>query len=120
MADVFPPAGVVLGEPDWGFKENPEAKVDVITLGDGYESREPVGLNHITDVYDLTWSSLDPAPARQAHLFLRARLKWKAILWTHPITKEVIKVVPQSCSLTYDIYNNAVLTATLKRDYNPG
>lgn len=120
MADLFPPAGVVLGAPDWGFKETPEANVDVITLGDGYESREPVGINHIKDAFEPTWSSLEPAAALAAYQFLRERLKWKAVMWTHPVTGVLTKVVPQTVDLTYDTYNNAVLNVSFKQDHNPG
>lgn len=118
--DVFPPAGVELGTPDWGFKESPEADVDVIPLGDGYESREPKGLNWIKDSYEPTWSSLETAPAQQAYEFLRARLKLKAVMWNHPVTGQPVKVVPQAVSINYDTYNNAILSVTFKRDHNPG
>lgn len=120
MADIFPPGEIDLGTPDWGFAESPEANVNVQRLGDGYESREPIGLNHIKDSYSPTWSFLEPEPARAAYKFIRERLLWKAVLWTHPITGEALKVVPQTVNLTYDEYNNAVLAISFKRDYNPG
>lgn len=117
--DVFPPADVEIGTPDWGFSDNPEANVNVITLGDGYVSREPIGLNHITNTYSPNWSSLDPVEAGKAYEFLFPRLKWKPFKWVHPVTQVQLQVTVEAVSLTYDEFNNAVLAATFKTDHNP-
>lgn len=120
MADVFPPPGVDLGTPDWGFKDEPDANVEVSNFGDGYAARELIGLNAITDKWNPTWSSADVQPAMMAFDFLKPRLKWNPVLWTHPITGVVYKVICQSLSLTYDQWNNAVLEVQFERDFNPG
>ena len=120
MADVFPPVGIDLPTPDWGFKETPDVEVSVNKLGDGYESRELIGLNPVKKTYEPEWSVLDEAVAQAAYEFILARLKWKAVLWTHPVTGVVLKVVAQSVSITYDTFNNAVLSITFKTDHNPG
>lgn len=120
MADLFPPAGVVIGNPDYGFKETPETNATVITLGDGYESREAVGLNPTKTTYSPVWSNLLPGPAQAAYEFLKARLKVNAVNWVHPVTGVTLKVVPQDVDINYDDYNNAVLNVTFKTDHNPG
>jgi len=120
MADVFPPVGLDLGTPDWGFKESPDAEVEVSKLGDGYESRELIGLNPIKKTYEPVWSYLTEEVAQAAYDFITARLKWKAVLWTHPVTGVVLKVVPLAVDITYDTFDNAVLNITFKTDHNPG
>lgn len=117
--DVFPPAGVDLGTPDWGFQQSPDADVDVYNLGDGYEMREPKGLNWLKETFNPSWSSLDPAIGLSAFNFLKARLKWKAMSFTHPVTGVVYKVTCQTVSLNYDQWNNAILNASFKQDFNP-
>lgn len=119
MADLFPPAGLVMPKPDWGFDQTPDADVNIVRLGDGYESREPTGLNHITESYSPKWSSLEPAIGEQAYAFLKPRLKWKSVLWAHPVSGVMLKVVPEECSLTYDDWGNAVLDVRFRQDPNP-
>lgn len=119
MADVFPPPGVNLGTPDWGFQQAPEAEVDIYSLGDGYEVREPKGLNWLKESFSPSWSSTDPVTAKAAYDFLKARLKWKQMTWTHPVSGVVYKVTCQSVSITYDTFNNAVLSVSFKQDFNP-
>lgn len=118
-AEIFPPAGVVLGTPDWGFQQAPDADVDIYKLGDGYESREPKGLNSVKESFSPSWSNLSPGPALQAYNFLKARLKWKQLTWTHPVTGATHKVTCQSVSITYDQWDNAILAASFKQDFNP-
>ncbi|MNQ69549.1 Phage minor tail protein [compost metagenome] len=113
--DEFPD----IGTPDWGFAEQPDADVDQIKLGDGYEFREPRGLNYLKDTWSPKWSNLDETDAETAYAFLRARLKLTPFLWTHPLSAVQYKVLCQSVSLEYDTFDNAVLTASLSRDFNP-
>ena len=120
MADLFPPPGLVLPKPDWGFKESPDADVIVEKMGDGYEVRTPNGLNHIKDTLSPTWSSLDPDVGVQAYEFLKSRLNWKSVMWEHPLNGRMLKVVPQQLSITYDTWGNAVLDVQFRQDFNPG
>lgn len=120
MADVFPPPGIDLGMPDWGFKQTPEVNADVIKLGDGYEFREKVGLNAVRKNFNPVWSNLDPDDAEQAYNFLEPLVKTVGVLWTHPINGQVFKVIPDSISLEWDTWGNAVLDVTWRQDFNPG
>lgn len=119
MAEIFPPAGVDLGTPDWGLGTSPTVKVDKQTLGDGYEYREPVGLNFRKESFQPTWSNLSPAVALQAYNFLLERLEWKAFDWIHPVTKRRYQVTASNLSIEYDTFDNAILKVTLTQDFNP-
>jgi phage-related protein len=109
----FPPA-------DWGFSQTPEANVDVQTLGDGYESRESVGLNSIKETFPVKYSTLDTGVGRQAYDYLKPKLKKESVTWVHPVTGVVYKVIPESLTLTWDTFNNEVLEITFRQDFNPG
>lgn len=120
MADLFPPPGVELEAPDWGFSESPDANVNVSKFGDGYAARELVGLNAVSDTWNPVYSNCEVAAAQQAYNFLKPRLKWNPVMWQHPITGVMYKVICASVKITYDVYNNAVLDIQFERDFNPG
>lgn len=120
MADMFPPPGADIGAPDWGFSENPDADVTVSKFGDGYAARELKGLNGISDSWNPVYSNCDPAMGKQAYDFLKPKLKWMPVMWQHPITGVVYKVICNSVKLTYDTWGNAVLDVQFERDFNPG
>lgn len=119
MADVFPPAGVNIGTPDWGLAITPTANVERSKLGDGYEYREPKGINHVSESFQPIWSSVPPAAALIAYKFLRDRLEWKAFMWVHPVTQVTYQVVASALSLEHDEFDNAVLKVTFTQDFNP-
>lgn len=119
MADLFPPAGVDIGVPDWGLSTNPSVRVDKQQLGDGYEYREPVGINFKRESFQPVWSNASPANALKAYTFLFERLEWKAFKWVHPLTKVTYQVVASGLSIEYDVYDNAILKVTLTQDFNP-
>lgn len=120
MADVFPPPGVVLENPDWGFSEAPDADVEVSQFGDGYAARELKGLNAIKDSWNPQYSNCEVIPGEQAYNFLKPRLKWNPVLWTHPVTGVVYKVICTSLKITYDVFGNVALDIQFERDFNPG
>lgn len=120
MADVFPPPGVELEAPDWGFSESPDADVIVSKFGDGYAARELKGLNAISDMWAPSYSNCEVAHAEAAYAFLKPRLKWNPVLWTHPISGTVYKVICTALKITYDTWGNAVLDVQFERDFNPG
>lgn len=120
MAVRFPPVGMDLGKPDWGFSQSPEAEVEVIKLGDGYEQRTPKGLNHIRENMSPTWSNLLPSVGRAAYAFLLPKLKLESVLWDHPVTGKTYKVIPETLSIQDDTYDNVVLSVTWRQDFNPG
>lgn len=113
--DVFP----TIDKPDWGLDVGTEADVDEIKLGDGYVSRRPKGINFLKDSWSPTWSSLDVEVARTTHKWLRARLKWKPFMWLHPVDLVQVQVVCLSVKLTYNQFNDEILTATFEQDFNP-
>lgn len=120
MADVFPPPGVELEAPDWGFSESPDADVIVSNFGDGYAARELKGLNAIKDSWNPVYSNCRVEAGEAAYDFLKPRLKWKPVLWAHPVTGVVYKVICTSLKKTYDTYGNIVLDLQFERDFNPG
>lgn len=120
MALIFPPVGMKLGQPDWGFKHDPTADVEVVKLGDGYEFREPKGLNHISTAFQPVWSNLDPLVATAAYEDLLPDLKLRERLWIHPLTGATWKVIPEALSLEYDTWGNAILSITWRQGFNPG
>lgn len=118
-APIFPPAGLVMPNPDWGFKESPEAKVDEAEMGDGYVFRQPKGINHIKRTFPMTWSELSPEIGERAYDFLLPMLKVYPLRIAHPVRGYLIQVTLESLDLTYDTWDNAVLNATFKEDFNP-
>lgn len=119
MADTFPPAGLTLPSPDWGLSSAPSANVSKSKLGDGYEFREPKGLNFRSESFQPTWSSLDPGPAQQAYEWLFQRLELYAFMWAHPVTLKVYQVIASNLSIEFDTYGNAILKVTFTQDFNP-
>jgi phage-related protein len=106
--------------PDWGFSQSADADVDIQNLGDGYEVREPKGLNSVRESMSPKWPNLDPDVALQCYNYLKPKLKLESVLWHHPITDVVYKVIPESLSLTWDEWNNGVLEVSFRQDFNPG
>lgn len=115
MLEQFPD----IGAPDWGLSAEPEADVESISLGDGYEIRRPAGLNHVKESWSPSWSSLDPAVATDAYNWLRARLKWKAFIWVNPLDGLETRVICTSARVSHADYGNSALSATFKQDHNP-
>jgi phage-related protein len=121
MAGTFPPPSQPnFPAPDWGFAQSPEANVDVQKLGDGYESRESVGLNSIRETFPVKYSTLDKGVGQAAYDYLKPKLNKESVTWVHPVTGVTYKVIPESLSLTYDTWNNEVLEITFRQDFNPG
>lgn len=108
-----------IGAPDWGLDENPSADVHEVTFGDGYVLRAPKGINHIRDEWSPVWSGLESSVARSTYAWLRSRLKITPFLWEHPVTGETVQVVCTGTKLSYDGFNNEVLSATFRQDFNP-
>lgn len=108
-----------IGPQDWGQAATPEAKVQVIELGDGYELRQPAGINHTKDTWSLSWSFLSPGVAQSTYDWLKSRMNWKAFRWTDLTTGQVHKVVCTSVNFSHKDYNDCNLTANFKQDFNP-
>jgi len=120
MADPFPPAGVELPNPDWDFSNTPQANVEVHKFGDGYETRESVGLNSVSESFTPKWSNLSPEVGEACYDDLLPKLKKTGVIWTHPVRGTPIKVIPEAISLTYDTFDNVVLDISFRQDFNPG
>lgn len=120
MADVFPPPGVELEAPDWGFSESPKADVEVSNFGDGYAARELKGLNAISDSWNPVYSNCTLVDGEAAYNFLKPRIGWNPVMWAHPITGVVYKVICESIKKTYDQWDNIILDIQFERDFNPG
>lgn len=118
-APLFPPAGLEMPSPDWGFKETPQANVKEEAMGDGYVHREPKGINHIKRSLPMTWSSLDEDVALAAYDWLLPKLKLTPIRVFHPKRNQEIQVIVDSIEITYDTWNNAVLSVGFTEDFNP-
>ena len=113
--DVFP----TIDNPAWGLEDDPQADVDVVKMGDGYVLRRPKGINYISNTWPLTWDSLEVAEAKSTHAWLTARLNLTPFSWTHPVTGVVYQVVCTAAKLSYNQFNDYILTATFEQDFNP-
>ena len=113
--DVFPD----IGNPDYGLEDAPEADVEEIKLGDGYVVRRPKGINYLKETWTPTWSTIEAPVARSTMAWLKARLKVKPFKWTHPISGVVYQVVCTAAKLSYNQFNDEILTATFEQDFNP-
>jgi len=113
--DVFP----AIDNPDYGLEDTPEADIDEVKMGDGYVFRRPKGLNYLKYTWPLKWNTLEVADAREVYAWLKARLKLVPFHWTHPITGVVYQVTCQEVKLTYNEFNDEILTATFEQDFNP-
>lgn len=119
MADTFPLPAWNLPQPDWGFNTDASANVTTSKLGDGYEFREPNGLNYRSESFQPVWSNLSPAVAMLAYNFLFERLSLKAFMWKHPVTNKVYQVLASGLSIEYDVFDNAILKVSFTQDFNP-
>lgn len=77
------------------------ARVTTAQFGDGYTQRASVGINPITDTWDLSWIWLPAAEGIAIESALRATLCVEKILWTpkDELTQKKWVVVPDS--ITY-------------------
>lgn len=119
MADIFPLPEWNLESPDWGFSTDSSANVQAIRLGDGYEYREPKGLNFRSESFQPVWSNLDVATAEKVYDFLFARQSLTAFKWVHPVTGKTYQVLASGLSKEYDTFNNAIIKVTFTQDFNP-
>ncbi|KFF48091.1 hypothetical protein GY26_15970 [Gammaproteobacteria bacterium MFB021] len=62
----------------------PQASVDTVKFGDGYEQRRPSGINHIKDQASVSWSRLRRHEFDSLFPFLKNRLGVTPFLWTPP------------------------------------
>lgn len=113
--DVFP----TIDKPAYGLEDAPEADVDEVKMGDGYVLRRPKGINYIKNTWNPSWDSLEDTVARSTYAWLLARLMITPFQWTHPVTGVVYQVVCKAVKLSYNAFNDEILTATFEQDFNP-
>jgi phage-related protein len=113
--DTFPLAD----KPDWGLTDQPQANVTAVKFGDGYELRQPNGINYIQEGWSPTWSNLTKESAEQTYAWLKARLALTAFYWTHPVSGMRFKVKCSNVSLNNAGFNDYKLAATFVQDFNP-
>lgn len=119
MADTFPLPAWNLPAPDWGFASTPRADVTKIKMGDGYEFREPKGLNFRSETFQPVWSNLDVTTGQAAYDWLFIRLDLTAFMWKHPVTNKMYQVLASELGIEFDVFNNAIVKVTLTQDFNP-
>lgn len=91
--------------PETGFTVTRAPNVSVVKLGDGYEQRQPKGINPLLDSYSLTFKGLNGLCGREnkavlAEAFLKARGAVEAFYWTPPDTNTQALFVCRSWTLT--------------------
>lgn len=69
--------------PDVGSTQTVEPRVLLAPYGDGYEQRVQDGINHIKEVWELSFTC-GPAVSLEILDFLRARGGWQSFNWTSP------------------------------------
>lgn len=114
MPDVFPN----IGSPDWGLSDQTEEDLYEAEMGDGYLLSMPAGLNYQREVWNVSWSSLDPAVAASTYAWLKARKKITPFLWDHPDGYQV-QVRCRSVTHTRAEFGNSTLRAVFAEDFNP-
>lgn len=109
----------IADKPDWGLSDEVEADMEEVVLGDGYVVRRPKGINYLKGSWSPSWSNLEVASARSTRDWLTARLKRTPFMWTHPVSGVQVQVICESVKLTYSQFNDEVLVAEFKQDFNP-
>lgn len=122
--DNFPPPldqfnGYRMPSPDWGLSTDLSTDIEEIKLGDGYVVRQPKGLNFRSESFSPSWSDLDPAPGQFIYDWLKARADLVPFRWVHPVTGAVYQVIARGPKISYDTWNNAVVSVTFEQDFNP-
>jgi phage-related protein len=105
--------------PDWGLADEPEPDIDQTSFGDGYALRRKKGINSSRERWSPVWSTLDTATAKATYDWLKVRQNLTAFWWVHPVRGEPVKVLCTGVRLTYNNYNDEVLTASFLQDFNP-
>lgn len=73
-----------LTPPDYGVAADSEARLNEIKFGDGYGQRAPMGLNHITGMWNMTWTNRTRAEVDAIEDFFRAEGGANWFYWTTP------------------------------------
>lgn len=107
-----------IGAPDWGLGEQSQDSITQIQFGDGYEIRNPDGINFRRDGWSPSWSFLDPVVAETTYAWLKERKNLTAFLWEHPVYG-LKKVVCRDVNMGRPEYNNGTLQASFVEDFNP-
>ena len=113
--DTFP----LLVPPDWGLEDDVEADVDTQTLGDGYTTRRPKGINYLKASWTPTWSFLGTDEADTISAWLQARLSVTPFLWNHPVSGVVYQVVCTKLARAHSDVGINVVSATFEQDFSP-
>lgn len=92
-------------KPQRGYSAERTPNVAVVTLGDGYEQRQTKGINPLMAKYSLAFKGVDgncnrPNPAKQAEIFLTARMAVEAFYWTPSDTGVQALFVCRSWNMT--------------------
>lgn len=114
MPDTFP----VIENPDWGLADQTQDDIYQVSFGDGYQLRQPAGINHQRRIYDLNWGALTPAVAKSTYEWLKPKKGVEAFLWAHP-DGYTVKVLCTNIKLVQSEYDNSTLAATFVEDFNP-
>lgn len=118
--EIFPPIEFAeLPKPDWNLADGAVVDITESKLGDGFVFRMANGINHNRGGWSPTWSSLSPAMGQGLYDWLNARRKLVPVRWTHPIRNTQIQVTIEDVTLTWDEWDNAVLSVQFQQDFNP-
>ncbi|MFT4271187.1 MAG: phage tail protein [Pantoea sp.] len=106
--------------PQKAYTVSREPNVSVVSLGDGYEQRQTKGINPLMDSYSLKFVGYDdtkcsrPNVAKEAEVFIKARMAVDSFYWTPSDTGVQALFVCRSWSMT-KTGNYYELTATFEQ-----
>jgi phage-related protein len=92
-------------------------RVKSVTFGDGYEQRQPDGINVFTDVWSMAFNNISPTDAMSIDTFLSGLGGTQYFLWTPPSGTEG-KYICKEWSRTINTANSQSVTATFKRVFD--
>jgi len=97
--------------------ENP--RVNVVPLGDGYETRQVFGINNNLEKWSLKFTLIDKTEYDEIIAFLRARGGLESFDWTPPDSVTAIKVVCRSWSKSRQKANRYTISTVFEQVAEP-
>lgn len=104
--------------PTNGARQQTSPRVRRVRFGDGYEQRQPDGINTKGETWSLAFAGLTDAEADEIDTFLAARNAVEAFDWVTP-AGDAIKAVCDDWGRDFAQYDMNTISATFRRVYEP-
>lgn len=100
-------------QPDYSVKKNIEPKTLPSDFGDGYSQRSADGLNHMSEMWTLSWTGRTVSEIDTLEDFFEARGGYEHFTWTPLRDTETKKYVCRKWNRTYLAPDNDNLSADI-------